>query len=159
MVVPIDSDFKMFAGADSLPVHVRITAGDQAITLSLYTNMLVKDFLLKVSLFFSISVGELCVRMIEETRIVRIDTQVFDKKNTGVMLTLKDLKVAHNSAMIAEKKDPSEIQQDEETQQTHAVTPDVIELDDTANWRTVIVNTELKDDIVRRVKVDLDWTL
>jgi hypothetical protein len=61
--------------------------------------------------------------------------------------------------MIAEKKDPSEIQQDEETQQTHAVTPDVIELDDTANWRTVIVNTELKDDIVRRVKVDLDWTL
>jgi hypothetical protein len=97
--------------------------------------------------------------MIEETRIVRIDTQVFDKKNTGVMLTLKDLKVAHNSAMIAEKKDPSEIQQDEETQQTHAVTPDVIELDDTANWRTVIVNTELKDDIVRRVKVDLDWTL
>ena len=92
--------------------------------------------------------------MLEETRIVRIDTQIYNKQEQ--LNTLKDLKVVHNAAFMAEVKDPTEI---EEVHTAKKYVPDVVELDETENWRTVIANADLDRTDTRRFKVDLCWTL
>ena len=105
--------------------------------------------------------------MIEETRIIRVDTQVYDKKaldspaSEGKLNTLKDLKVVHNSAFMAEVKDPDEVAAQDEvsTVEGKKYVQDVIDLDDTDKWRTVIANSDLDKTDTKRYKVDLDWTL
>jgi hypothetical protein len=49
---------------------------------------------------------------------------------------LKEAKVAHNAAILVERKDTDEMEE------TASYTPDVLNIDDTEDFRTVIVNTE-----------------
>jgi len=51
------------------------------------------------------------VKLIEDTKIIRIDTQVYAKETADMPIeirrpnTLKDCKIIHNSALLVEKKD------------------------------------------------------
>lgn len=59
--------------------------------------------------------------------------------------TLKDVKVIHNSAILVERKDPDEVEL-ELQDSTKKYEADVIDLDDTEDFRTVIVNIESEKD-------------
>ena len=49
--------------------------------------------------------------MLKDTKIVRIDSQIFDKSinEQSKLNTLKDLQVVHNAAFLIELKDKDEI--------------------------------------------------
>ena len=66
----------------------------------------------KISGVFNLQVKTMCVKLIEETRISRVDTQIYAKDNPNRMNSVKDLKICHNSALLVEEKDPSEIEED-----------------------------------------------
>lgn len=61
-------------------------------------------------------VQELKVTMVEETRLSRIDTQVWNKEDLSLPVEarrqnlLKDVKVVHNAAFMIDKKMPDEIE-------------------------------------------------
>ena len=57
---------------------------------------------------------------------------------------------------MAEVKDASEV---EEVATAKKYVPDVVELDETENWRTVIANADLDKTDTKRFRVDLCWTL
>jgi hypothetical protein len=52
--------------------------------------------------------------MLKDTKIVRIDSQIFDKSinEQSKLNTLKDLQVVHNAAFLIELKDKDEILND-----------------------------------------------
>ena len=52
--------------------------------------------------------------MLKDTKIVRIDSQIFDKSinEQAKLNTLKDLQVVHNAAFLIELKDKDEILND-----------------------------------------------
>jgi len=62
-----------------------------------------------LSKIFSLDVKKICVKLIEETRITRIDTNLYNKETSKRLNTLKDVKICHNSALLVEDKDPNEI--------------------------------------------------
>lgn len=87
--------------------------------------------------------------MVEETRIIRLDTQIYDKEDPTKLNSLKDCKVCHNTALLVERKDTEEL----EPQIADASTkynPDVVNIDDTEDLRTVIVNTDCDKENYQR---------
>ena len=77
-----------------------------------YSNLPLPTLLKKISGVFNLQVKTMCVKLIEETRISRVDTQIYAKDNPNRMNSVKDLKICHNSALLVEEKDPSEIEED-----------------------------------------------
>ena len=84
----------------------------------------------------------MCIKLIEETRISRIDTNIYNKEVPDQLNTLRDVKICHNSALLVEEKDPNEILLEQTSEQKTNYVQEVIDLDDTADFRTVIVNTQ-----------------
>jgi hypothetical protein len=99
--------------------------------------------------------------MLKDTKIVRIDSQIFDKSinEQSKLNTLKDLQVVHNAAFLIELKDKEEIVNDikENTQIKKPI--DTILVDDTEDIRTIIVNQEIDKSDVKRFLFNLDWSL
>lgn len=56
--------------------------------------------------------------------------------------SLKDCKVGHNAALLVERKQADEIESENSTDGAPLYSPDVINVDDTEDLRTVIVNTD-----------------
>ena len=60
---------------------------------------------------FNLTVTAMSLKLIEETRISRLDTQIYAKDSDNKRFNLlKDVKIAHNSALLVEEKNASEIE-------------------------------------------------
>lgn len=153
---------------DALPMQLRLRLQEEEKVVNLYSNVKVQDLLKLLAVESGIEESELRVKMVEDTRITRIDTQVFDKETIHMPVehrrlnSLKDVKVAHNSAFLVERKDPDEMVAEEVSETDGGAkkyVSDVVDLDDTEDFRTVIVNTEDSKDEFNRFQLNLNWTL
>ena len=75
------------------------------------------------------------------------------------MNTLKDVKICHNSALLVEEKDINEISLEKSVVGGQAYVQEVIDLDETADFRTVIVNTQSDKQDFKRFQFNLNWSL
>jgi hypothetical protein len=99
-----------------------------------------------------IETDKIKLKMIEETQSRRIDRLVYDKETMTlpaeqwVENTLKDAKVYHKSTFLLELKDTQDLEEDATIIQAKATGAskqhDVELLDDSEQFRTVIVNHE-----------------
>lgn len=73
-------------------------------------------------------------------------------------MTLRDLKIVHNSLVLVTIRGPNEVDEIEVSQNVpkHQL---VIKVDDTVDTRTVIANSELNKEVFERFQVKLDWTI
>ena len=103
------------------------------------------------------------LEVMEETQIRRIDTQVYDKEFVSLpeelrrKMTLRDLKIVHNSLVHVTIRGPNEVDETETSQKVQKQL--VFNVDDTLDIRTVIVNSELDKQVFERFQVKLDWTI
>ncbi len=97
--------------------------------------------------------------MVDETKIIRLDSQVFAKDDPSRLNSLKDCKVGHNAALLVERKQADEIESENSTDAAPLYSPDVINVDDTEDLRTVIVNTDSDKETFFRYQCNLEWTL
>ena len=107
--------------------------------------MLLEELMYKIESMTTIPFKEISLKVVEETMIRRIDRQIFNRDNPTIKNTLKDLKIIENSAILVEKKDENEV----DVPDTVVLDPgkivskdEVIDIDETENIRTVIVNHE-----------------
>lgn len=112
-----------------------------------------------ISKKFGISEKELKVKMVDETKIIRFDNQIFAKDDPSRLNSLKDCKVGHNAALLVERKQADEIDSENSTDAAPLYSPDVINVDDTEDLRTVIVNTDSDKETFFRYQCNLEWTL
>jgi len=97
-----------------MSIKLRIQ-GDEKV-VDLYSNLAVKEFLNLVSGLANMLIHELKITMVEETRLTRIDTQVWNKEDLNLPVEarrlnlLKDVKAVHNAAFMIDKKMPDEME-------------------------------------------------
>ena len=100
------------------------------------------------------------MKVVEDTVIRRIDRQLFNKDNPNIKNKLKDLKVVDGSALLVEDKDSTEVEADEVIRLQHIKSSEeTVNIDDTENIRTVIVNMESEKTTFDRYQINLDWTV
>jgi len=66
--------------ADALPITIKVKYQDQEITLNEYSNLEVITLIELLSQIFKLEKVKTSVKLIEETRIIRVDTQIFKKE-------------------------------------------------------------------------------
>jgi hypothetical protein len=135
-----------FCSSDALPMHVKVKTLKEDFMLGIYSNLTVLQFLGMLASLLEVDVNSLKVTMVDETKIVRVDSQRWAKEDMKLpeserkQLLLKDIRVVHGTVFTIEDK-PVDEQPHKSTESGAAAhEPEVIDLDDTEDYRTVIVN-------------------
>ncbi|CDW84271.1 ubiquitin carboxyl-terminal hydrolase 40 [Stylonychia lemnae] len=151
------------SGENIQPIKLRLRFYGEEFEQKLYNNTTIADFLNIVESTTSIPVAQICLKVVEDTVIRRIDRQLKNADNPNILNTLRDLKIVDNAAILVEMKDESQVSQEEdEIKQSlsHALKDkDEVNVDDTENIRTVIVNLEYNESDFTRYQINIDWSL
>ena len=70
----VAASLKPFCSADALPMNVKVKSLTQDHHLSLYSNLSVEDFIKQVAGLLGMQENKIKVTMVDETKIVRVDT-------------------------------------------------------------------------------------
>ena len=145
---------------------IKIRFEGQDFNLDVYSSQTVQNLLEKLSERTGVPNAHIKCKLIEETRQTRIDRLIWNKEfltlpeDKWVANTLKDAKIVHNSVLLVEMKDETDIEDDAviaEGKQAYQAT--VIKLDDTENERTVIASLQNDPNSHKVYPVNLNWTL
>lgn len=131
-------------GPEVLPITLRLRVFGDETVLQEYNNLLLEDLIQKISDITSFPVKQILLKVIEENLIRRIDRQIYNQNDPNKKNTLKDIKLTDNAALMVDMKSEEELakETDQEYVKTNPHTLDYVNVDDTENIRTVIVNTE-----------------
>ena len=136
------------AGKKSYPVDIKVKIFGNELDMKLYSNMTVQEFLTNMAAVGGIEVEKMKAKIIEETKAVRIDSQIYEKETSTLPLemrvlnTLADVKVQNNTMILCDEKTDEELNEQNQDQGDDDKAQDIELLDDSENIRTVIVNLE-----------------
>lgn len=100
-------------------MRIRVTYSGTDFTVDVYSNMTLTDFKSKIFEITKLETTQMKLEVIEETQIRRIDTQVYDKEFLNLpeqlrrKMTLRDLKIVHNSLVLVTIRGPNEVDENE----------------------------------------------
>lgn len=140
---------------DALPMRIRVTHAGTEFLTDVYSNMTLIDFKSKISTETKVNATQMKLEVMEDTQIRRIDTQVYDKEFLSLpeelrrKMTLRDLKIVHNSLVHVTIRGPNEVDESEVNQKVQKQQY-VVNVDDTLDIRTVIANSELDKQVFER---------
>ena len=135
-------------GKKSYPVDIKVKIFGNELDLKLYSNMTVQEFLTNMAAVGGIEVDKMKAKIIEETKVIRIDTQIYEKETSTLPLemrvlnTLADVKVQSNSMILCDEKTDEELEDQDQDKDNDDPKKYEELINDSENIRTVIVNLE-----------------